>query len=367
MRVRLVDLEREYQSIGSEAEQAIKEVLKRGDFILGEAVGRFEDQFAKFCGTRFAIGTSCGLDALRLLLLADGVGPGDEVITAANTFIATAFAISAVGARPVLVDVDEVTFNINPAEIEQKITKRTRAIIPVHLYGQPADMEPILQIAKSRGLKIIEDACQAHGAEYKGKRVGGFGDAAAFSFYPAKNLGAYGDGGVVVTDSSEVAEKIRILRHYGQRAKYEHTLKGGNWRLDTLQAAVLSLKLKHLGEWNEARRKAAACYGQLLRDTDAITPLEAPYAKHIYHLYVIRLENRDQVRRRLAERGIESGIHYPIPLHLTPAYEDLGYKCGDFPISERLADEILSLPMHPFLREEEIEYVAQNIKAVGER
>jgi len=340
VRVPLVDLNREYQAIGRDTARAIKEVLRRGDFILGEAVQHFEEEFAKYCGVPFAVGTSCGLDALRLSLLASGVGPGDEVITAANTFIATAFAISAVGARPVLVDVDEVTFNINPAQIEPKITQATKAIIPVHLYGQPADMEPILEMARSRGLKVIEDACQAHGAKYKGKRVGFFGDAAAFSFYPAKNLGAYGD---------------------------EHTMKGGNWRLDTLQAAVLCVKLKHLDEWNEARRKAAASYGQLLQDKAIITPLEAPYAKHIYHLYVIRLKNRDEARKQLAEKGIETGIHYPIPIHLTPAYKDLGYKPGDFPISERLADAILSLPMHPFLERKEIEYVAEIIKTVGEK
>jgi len=367
VRVPLVDLNREYQAIGRDTARAIKEVLRRGDFILGEAVQHFEEEFAKYCDAPFAVGTSCGLDALRLSLLASGVGPGDEVITAANTFIATAFAISAVGARPVLVDVDEVTFNINPAQIEPKITQATKAIIPVHLYGQPADMEPILEMARSRGLKVIEDACQAHGAKYKGKRVGFFGDAAAFSFYPAKNLGAYGDGGMVVTGSSEVAEKIRILRHYGQKAKYEHTMKGGNWRLDTLQAAVLCVKLKNLDEWNEARRKAAASYGQLLQDKAIITPLEAPYAKHIYHLYVIRLKNRDEARKQLAEKGIETGIHYPIPIHLTPAYKDLGYKPGDFPISERLADAILSLPMHPFLERKEIEYVAEIIKTVGEK
>jgi dTDP-4-amino-4,6-dideoxygalactose transaminase len=367
VRVRLVDLNREYQAIGREAEAAIQGVLKRGDFILGQAVQRFEQEFAKFCNARFAVGTSCGLDGLHLALLANGVGPGDEVITAANTFIATAFAISTVGARPVLVDVDEATFNINPSQMESRITPATKALIPVHLYGQPADMEPLLEMAEGYGLKVIEDACQAHGAEYKGKRVGSFGDAAAFSFYPAKNLGAYGDGGMVVTEHQEVAEKISTLRHYGQRAKYEHIVKGGNWRLDTLQAAVLSLKLKHLEEWNHARRKSAAYYGQLLQDADVITPLEAPYAKHIYHLYVIRLKNRDQAREHLAERGIETGIHYPIPIHLTPAYQDLGYKRGDFPISERLADEILSLPLHPFLKEEEIEFVAENIKAVGKR
>jgi dTDP-4-amino-4,6-dideoxygalactose transaminase len=338
------------------------DVMHRTAFVLGRDVDLFEQEYAAFCQARHAVGVDSGLSALELILRAYEIGPGDEVITVANTFIATAFAVSGVGATPVLVDADSHTFNIDVTRVEQAITRRTRAIIPVHLYGQPADMDPILEIAEQHGLVVVEDACQAHGARYKGRRVGSLGHAAAFSFYPSKNLGAYGDGGAVVTDDERVAQTVRAYRNYGQREKYNHVVRGCNHRLDTLQAAVLRVKLDHLADWNAARRQHARQYDALLAQCPLVCPLEADYAESVYHLYVIRVQGRDELRDYLKDRGIATGIHYPIPIHLQPAYQGLGYRKGEFPVTERYAQQILSLPMYPELDSDAIVHVAGTIK-----
>jgi dTDP-4-amino-4,6-dideoxygalactose transaminase len=357
-----VDLKAQYQSIGEEVRSAIADTLRNADFILGQAVNAFEEEFAQLCGVKFAVGVDSGTSALELALRAYGIGPGDEVITAANTFIATALAISYTGARPVLVDVDSQTFTMDVAQLERTITPQTRAIIPVHLYGHPADMDPIMQIAQRYELTVIEDACQAHGARYKGKPVGSLGHAAAFSFYPAKNLGAYGDGGAVVTNNERVATSLQLLRNLGQREKYHHTLRGYNHRLDTLHAAALRVKLRHLDAWNAARRRHAHLYTDLLTDSPVIAPVEASYAEAVYHLYVIRAGHRDALRAYLRDKGIDTGIHYPIPIHRQPAYHDLGYEKGCFPITEECAGHILSLPMYAELTSAAIEYVVAAIK-----
>lgn len=362
MKVPFVDLRAQYRSLASEVEQAISAVLERGDYILGQEVTLFEEEFAAYCEAEYAVGVDSGTSALDLALRAFDIGPGDEVITVANTFIATAFAISYTGARPVLVDVDPETYMIDVSLVERAITDRTRAIIPVHLYGHPADMDPIMEIAGKYGLVVIEDACQAHGAKYKGKRVGSFAHAAAFSFYPAKNLGAYGDGGVVVTNDKRMAESLYMLRNYGQREKYHHMVQGFNHRLDTLQAAVLRVKLKHLDAWTAARRQHARLYGELLAHSPVVSPVEADYAEAVYHLYVIRVEDRDGLRAYLQERGVATGIHYPLPIHLQPGYRDLGYNKGDFPVTEGYAEQILSLPMYAELTPASIEYVAEAIR-----
>jgi dTDP-4-amino-4,6-dideoxygalactose transaminase len=358
----LVDLGAQYTRIAGEISRAIAEVLCSGDFILGRKLEEFEEEFARYCGARYAIGVDSGTSALELALRAFGVGPGDEVITAANTFIATALAISHSAAKPVLVDVDPQTYTIDPSAVRSALTARTKAVIAVHLYGHPADMDPILDIARRHGLVVIEDACQAHGAKYKGFRVGSLGHAAAFSFYPAKNLGAYGDGGIVVTSDPQTADAVRLLRNYGQRVKYEHQCVGFNRRLDTLQAAVLAVKLKYLDEWNALRSKHARRYKQLLAGTGVITPAEADYAQSVWHLYVIRTKNRELLRRLLSDQGIATGVHYPVPIHLQAAYRELGCGQGDFPVTENFADEILSLPMYAELPAEAIEYVSDCIR-----
>jgi dTDP-4-amino-4,6-dideoxygalactose transaminase len=362
MNVPLVDLQAQYAAIATEIQAAIRNVLERSDFILGEEVSRFEEEFAKYIGARHAIGVGSGLAALELALRAYGIGPGDEVITAANTFIATVLSIMAVGAKPVLVDAHPVTHNLDPAALGVAITPRTRAILPVHLYGQPADLEPILAIAERHHLLVIEDAAQAHGVNYAGRRVGAWGHAAAFSFYPAKNLGAYGDGGMVVTSDAAIAEQVRQLRDYGQRVKYEHVVAGTNSRLDTIQAAVLRVKLRHLDQWNAARREHAAAYGKLLADLPVELPATAPKAEHVYHLYVVQLENRDLAQQTLCARGISTGIHYPIPIHLQRACANLGYGRGDFPVTERAASRILSLPMYPEMTPAQREHVASTLR-----
>ena len=362
LQVPLVDLAAQYDAIANEIDDATSRVLRGTDYILGRDVGLLEEEFAAICRAEYAVGVDSGTSALELALRAYGVGPGDEVITAANTFVATVFAISYTGATPILVDVDPQTYTIDISKLERAITDRTKAIMPVHLYGQPADMDPILEIAQRRGLVVIEDACQAHGAKYKGKRVGSLGHAAAFSFYPAKNLGAYGDGGMVVTSDAQVAESLQMLRNYGQREKYCHVVRGYNHRLDTLQAAILRVKLKYLDVWNAARRQHADQYNRLLAGSAAVTPLEPDYAESVWHLYVIRVANRSGLSTYLADRGIATGIHYPIPIHLQPVYRDLGYKTGDFPVTERYAEQILSLPMYPELTSTSIEYVAGAIR-----
>jgi dTDP-4-amino-4,6-dideoxygalactose transaminase len=361
MKVPFVDLHAQYLSIAPEVTNAMTQVVERGDYILGDDGRSFEEEFARYIGTSEAIGVASGLDALELALRAFGVEPGDEVITAANTFIATALAILATGARPILVDIDPATYNIDPAAIESAITPRTKAIMPVHLYGQPAEMKPILEIASKRGLIVIEDAAQAHGARYDGRRAGSLGHAAGFSFYPAKNLGAYGDGGMVVANDPAAAEKIRKLRNYGQRVKYEHSVIGINSRLDTIQAAVLRVKLRHLDRWNEARAEHAAAYDSLLAGTSIVLPKTAEKCTHVHHLYVIQVEHRSEVQEILIARGIGTGIHYPIPIHLQEACAGLGYRRGDFPVTEDAASKILSLPMYAEMTREQREFVAENL------
>jgi len=363
MKVPFFDAKEQYQSIKDEVDANLQQVMNSCRFVLGENVKSFEREFASFCGAKYAVGVANGTDALRLALLAYAIGKGDEVITVPNTFIATTEAISQTGATIVFVDIDLSTHNISVSQIEGAVTERTRAIVPVHLFGQPADMEPIMRMARKHNLKVIEDACQAHGGEYKRKKVGSIGDAGCFSFYPSKNLGACGDGGMMVANDRKIAQKVRILRDHGQMKKYEHLAEGYNSRLDEIQAAVLRVKLKRLDEWNKLRRKNASIYNELLEDVDEIvTPSEAEYAKHVYHLYVIRTRRRDELQEWLKSKGIGTGLHYPIPLHLQRAYEYLGYKEGDFPVAEESAKQIVSLPMFPELTGEEIEAVVYTIK-----
>ncbi len=362
MNVPFVDLKAQYQTIAPEIDSAILDVVRGGGYILGKQVTEFELAFAKYSEVDHAIGVDCGSSALELSLRAFDIGPGDEVITTANTYIATAFAASHTGATPVLVDVDPVTYNMDVELFERAITPRTKAVIPVHLYGQPADMDPILDVARKHNLIVIEDACQAHGARYKGKRVGGFGHASAFSFYPAKNLGCYGDGGMVVTNDPQVADRIRIMRNEGQSQKYYHDVKGYNSLLDTVQAAVLGVKLKYLDQWNQARRSHAALYDQLLVNSGVATPKVASYAEHVYHLYIVRAPERERLQAFLKEKGVFTGIHYPIPIHLQKAFPELGYHAGSFPVTEKAASEIVSLPMFAELADEQIHATAAAIK-----
>ena len=360
-KIPFVDLQAQYQTIAPEINAAIQGVLDRGDYILGDEVRLFEDDFAKYIGTAHALSVGSGLDALELALRAYGIGRGDEVITAANTFIATALAIIAVGAKPVLAEMDPVTYNVAPAAIEAAITSRTRGIMPVHLYGQPADMEPILAVARKHNLLLIEDAAQAHGAKYAGKRAGSWGHAAAFSFYPGKNLGAYGDGGIITTNDAAVAEKIRYLRNYGQKVKYEHVIAGTNSRLDTIQAAILRVKLRYLDRWNALRNEHAAAYTTALAGGPFVLPKVALNRNHIFHLYVVQTENRAAIQEFLNQRGIATGIHYPIPIHLQEACEVLGYRRGDFPLTEKVATRILSLPIFPELTAQQREFVVETL------
>src|SRR6202047_4282347 len=357
--VPFVDLAAQYRTISAEIDEAVSREIRETDFILGREVSLFEEEFASFCEAKWAIGVDSGTSALELALRACEIGPGDEVITAANSFIASALAISHAGATPVLADVDEDTYTIDVAAIEKAITPRTKAIIPVHLYGHPADMDPIMNLAQRHGLLVIEDACQAHGARCKSKRAGSLGHAAAFSFYPGKNLGAYGDGGAVVTSDDAMAKRLGMLRNYGQKEKYQHMFRGYNRRLDTLQAAVLRIKLKHLEEWNDARRQHAKNYGRLLGQTGIVVPRAAADYESVWHLYVIQTDQRDTLKEYLASRGIGVGIHYPIPIHLQPAYRDLGYRQGDFPVTEKCARRILSLPMYAELTSEIVNRVAE--------
>ena len=359
----LVDIKSQVYSIYPEIDDLITKTLLSGWFILGNEVEQFEKEFADYCNAKYAVGVASGSDALALSLQALGIGSGDEVITVPNTFIATVDAIFRNGAKPVFVDIDPETYNIDVSNIEEKITDKTKAIIPVHLYGQSADMDPIIKIAKEYDLKIIEDACQAHGAEYKGKKVGSIGEVGCFSFYPAKNLGCYGDGGMMVTNDMGLSEKIKMLRNYGQSKKYYHDFIGYNSRLDELQAAVLRVKLKYLDKWNDLRRAHAKIYNELLEHVSGTEiPIEKDYAKHVYHLYVIRCKERDKLQQYLNSKGISTGIHYPIPVHLQEAYKHLEYNKGSFPITEKYASEILSLPMFPELRNEELEYVCNIVK-----
>jgi len=362
-----VDLKAQYASIKGEVQAAIQGVLDTCQFTLGSEVAAFEQEFASYSQAKFGIGVNTGTSALHLALLAAGVGSGDEVITVPFTFVATVAAIHYTGAKPVLVDIDPRSFNMDPAALESAITPRTKAILPVHLYGQPADMDPILAIARKRGLVVIEDACQAHGAEYKGRRAGSIGDMACFSFYPGKNLGAYGEGGMVVTNNPEYTRTIRMLRDWGAEKKYQHVLKGFNYRLEGIQGAVLRVKLRHLEAWTEARRTAAARYNQIFTGSAVAAPAAMSYARHVYHIYAIRTGQRQAWMEALQGQGIQTGIHYPIPVHLLPAYADLGYKAGQFPHSERAANEVLSLPMFPELSAQQCEQVGAAVLALARR
>jgi dTDP-4-amino-4,6-dideoxygalactose transaminase len=363
MQVPFLDLKSHHAPMLTEISGAIRDVIESNAFAGGPFVDRFEEDFAAYCNSTYAIGLGSGTEALWLTLMALGVGPGDEVITVPNTFMATAEAISYCGARPVFVDVDERTYTLDPDALPKAVTVRTKAIIPVHLFGQPADMDSILKFARHRGLFVIEDACQAHGAEYKGRRAGTLGDAACFSFYPGKNLGAFGEAGAVVTDNAELQEKIRILRDHGQIRKYHHTMIGWNCRMDGIQAAALQVKLRYLEKGNQLRRSHAAHYDQAFDGMEEIvTPAHAADVRHVYHVYAIRVQERDEVMRLLGEKGIGCGVHYPIPVHLQEAYRSLGYGRGDFPIAERCAAEFISLPMFPELTSAQLEIVVQAVQ-----
>ena len=363
MDIPLVDLKAQYKSIKPEIDAAIQDVLDNTAFIMGEHVKNFEKTFAEFCSVKNAIGVSNGTTALKLVFSALGIGQGDEVITTPHTFAATVEAILACGAKPVFGEIFEKTYNLAYESIEPLITEKTKAILPVHLYGKMCDMEHIMEIAEKHDLKVIEDACQAHGAEWNGKRAGSYGDAAAFSFYPGKNLGAYGDAGAVTTNNDELAEKIKLMRNHGRKSKYAHSHFGTNERIDALQCAILNVKMKYIEKWTEKRRENAKIYDELLKETEVIVPYNGePVSKHVYHLYVVRVKNRDEVWKKLNEKGVGAGVHYPIPLHLQPAFKELGYKEGDFPITEKISKEILSLPMYPELTREQIEFVAGELK-----
>lgn len=364
MKVPFVDLKKQYECIRDEVAVALQHVLDNTAFSGGRFVEEFERSFASFCECRFAIGVSSGTSALWLALQALGIGRGDEVITVPNSFFATAEAISLCGAVPVFVDVDPATYTMDPALLEETITPRTKAVVPVHLYGQTADMDPILAVARKHGLSVVEDACQAHGASYKGQKAGSMGDAGCFSFYPGKNLGAYGEAGAVVTDNPDLADRVRVLRDHGQSEKYYHALLGWNARMDGFQGAILSVKLKYIEQWNQARRANARIYNEQLANEDMlILPREANYATHVYHIFAVLYQERDVLLEALKQKDIYCGIHYPVPIHLQEAYRFLGYEEGSFPIAEKCAGEVLSLPMFPELRAEQIEKVAVQIRA----
>lgn len=358
MRIPMLDLKAEYKSLKKEIDGAIRRVLKSGWFILGPEVEALEEEIARYCDTAFAVGVASGTEALHLALIASGVGKGDEVITSPFTFVATAEVVSHLGAQPVFVDIEQNDFNIDIKRICSKITKRTKAIIPVHLYGQSADMDPLLAIAQENGIKVVEDCAQAIGAKYKDKKVGSIGDAGCFSFYPGKNLGCYGDGGMVVTSDRDVFQKIRLLRQHGSEERYVHKVLGFNSRLDEIQAAILRVKLKYLDSWNDARREKAALYNALLGSLDLTLPAQKPYNHHVYNQYTICVKDRDSVKDGLQHRGIASAIHYPIPLHLQQIYKNLNYEKDELAVSEKVCKEVLSLPISPFITSEQIEEVS---------
>ncbi len=363
MNVPFIDFRQQYLSLKHEILPAVEKVFESSQFVLGKEVAAFEEEFAAFSGSKYGVAVNSGTSALHLALLAAGVGPGDEVITVPATFVATVAAIQYTGARPVLVDVDPESYTMDVARIEQVITPKTKAIVPVHLYGNPADMDPILDIARRHGLTVIEDAAQAHGAEYKGRRCGSLGELGCFSFYPGKNLGAYGEGGLITTGNPELARKMRMLRDWGAEKKYEHVLKGFNYRMEGVQGAVLRVKLRHLEEWTEARRSHARVYGKALSDCGLQLPLENPANRHVYHVYPVLTPNRKELMEALAASGIQTGIHYPFPVHLLPAYSDLNYAQGEFPVAERIAREELSLPMFPELTKAQIEAVSDCVSS----
>jgi dTDP-4-amino-4,6-dideoxygalactose transaminase len=362
-----LDLKAQYRSIKAEIDAAVCRVLESSQFVLGEEVAAFEQEFANYCGATESVAVNSGTSALHLALLAAGVGPGDEVITVPFTFVASVAAILYTGARPVLVDIDPQSFNMNAAAIEGAITPRTRAIMPVHLYGQTADMDPILEIARRNGLIVIEDAAQAHGAKYKGRSAGSLGDIGCFSFYPTKNLGAYGEGGAVTTSNPEYAKTIRMLRDWGQDSKYHHVLRGFNYRMEGLQGAILRVKLRHLEQWIEARRRVARKYTEQLGDAELALPREMPWARHVYHVYSLRTADRDSFRMALQAEGIQTSVHYSIPAHLQPAYAELGHDTGSFPESEAAANEVVALPIYPELSSAQVDAVCHAVKKVATR
>lgn len=367
MKVPFIDLKHQIKEIEPACLAALRRLLKRGDFILGEDVQNFEKTFASFVQTRFALGVNSGTDALFFALLSAGVGPGDEVIVPDFTYIASAFAVCYTGAKPVFADIDDDTFNIDPEKIPSLITKKTKAVMPVHLYGQSADMDKIIRIAGIHNLAVIEDAAQAHGATYKGRAVGSIGNSGAFSFYPTKNLGGLGDGGMITTNNEKIHERLKKLRDYGRRTRYEHTSLGYNSRLDSMQAIFLSEKLKRLNKWNKQRSEAANLYKILLKDCAGIKlPQVDEECGHIWHIFAVRLKNRDMVMNRLLEAGIQTMVHYPVPLHLQEVFTDLGYKKGDYPISENIAKEVLCLPIYPHITKKQIEYVAEKLRSAVE-
>jgi dTDP-4-amino-4,6-dideoxygalactose transaminase len=361
--VPIVELKSQYLAMREEIDGAIRQVLEASWFILGEQGRRFEEEFAAYLGLPHAVGVGSGTEALHLALLALGIGPGDEVITTPLTAAATACAIRFANATPVFADVDARTLTLDPADVERRITPRTRAIVPVHLYGHAVDMDPLLALAARHGLKILEDCAQAHGTRYRGRLVGTIGDAAAFSFYPSKNLGAYGDAGAVACRSAEHAKSVRMLRNYGEEERYYHSIEGFNSRLDEIQAAILRAKLPHLDRWNQRRREIAAQYSRLIHNDAVALPAEAPWSTHIYHLYVVRTADRDALRRHLADGGVGSQIHYPVPLHLQKAFAHLSQGPGSCPVAEEAAGRILSLPLYPELTEEQIAHVAATVSA----
>jgi dTDP-4-amino-4,6-dideoxygalactose transaminase len=357
----LVDLRIQHRALWAELEPEMMAVMESAAFVLGPEVSAFEEEFAAYCGAAHAVGLDSGISALELGLRALDIGPGDEVITPVNSFIASSSAVSFAGATPVWVDVDPATYNVDPNAVRAAVTPRSRAIMPVHLYGQPADMDAILEIAAEHRLQVVEDACQAHGARHRGRRVGALGDFAAFSFYPGKNLGAYGDGGALVTNDAALAERVRMMRNYGQRRKYEHAFLAWNRRLDSLQAAVLRVKLRHLDAWNQARRRVADLYDELLAGSGLALPRTAGYAEHVHHLYVVQSADREGLRQHLESQGIQAGIHYPVPIHLQEAYRNAGRGPGSFPVSEAQAQRVLSLPLYPELTKDQVRRVASSV------
>jgi dTDP-4-amino-4,6-dideoxygalactose transaminase len=365
MHIPLVDLKKQYQGLKGEILAEIGEALDGMQLFLGKNVQTFEANFAAYCNTEHAIGVGSGTDALHLALLACGIGPGDEVITVSNTFFATVEAIALVGARPVFVDIDPDTYTMDTSQIEGALTSRTRAIIPVHLYGHPADIDPILELARARNIKVIEDACQAHGAEYKGRRTGSLGDVGCFSFYFTKNLGAYGEAGMVTTSDPDIARQCRLLRDHGQEPKYYHSLFGVNDRIDEIQAAILEVKLPHLDEWTESRRNIAQAYNTGLPES-LVKPQEKAWGKHVYHLYVVRTSHRDELRAWLETKGVSTGMHYPVPIHLQEAWRNYGGGTVSLPITEQVVGEIISLPMYPELSTEEVNYICESIQEFTE-
>lgn len=362
MIIPFLDLKAQYKKIQIEIKQRLEKVLDSTQFVLGAEVEEFEKKFASFCEAEYCVACNSGTSALHLALLASGIKPDDEVILPAHTFIATAEAVSYCQAKPVFAEIDPRTYTLDPAQIKAKITGKTKAIIPVHLYGQPADLDPIKKTCQKERMILIEDAAQAHGARYKKKRVGSFGNISCFSFYPGKNLGAYGEGGAVVTNDESLAHEIRILRDHGQPRKYHHEAIGFNYRMDGFQGAVLNVKLKYLDEWNSLRRQKAKLYNELLDKVDIITPSEPGYAESVYHLYVVLSDNREELKNYLEDNGVGTGLHYPIPLHLQKAYQFLRYKKGDFPVTEKVSNSLLSLPIYPELENSKIEYICELIK-----